>query len=47
MEPEALQAALPDIQRLDARLPAISEKYGRTVHRRVNVGFDEQLRAKS
>ncbi|MGB2632532.1 MAG: redoxin domain-containing protein [Candidatus Acidiferrum sp.] len=43
MELEALQAALPDIQRLGANLIAISpqlEKYGRIVHRRLNLSFD-------
>ena len=43
MELEALQTALPDIQRLGANLVAISpqlERYGRSVHRRLNLGFD-------
>jgi peroxiredoxin len=43
MELEALQTALPDIQRLGASLVAISpqlEKYGHSVHRRLNLGFD-------
>jgi peroxiredoxin len=43
MELEALQTALPDIQRLGASLVAISpqlEKYGHSVHRRINLGFD-------
>jgi peroxiredoxin len=43
MELEALQAALPDIQRTEATLIAITpelEKYGRSVHRRLNLGFD-------
>jgi peroxiredoxin len=43
MELEALQAALPDIHRLGANLMAISpelERYGRSVHRRLNLGFD-------
>jgi peroxiredoxin len=43
MELEALQTALPDIQRLGASLVAISpqlEKYGRSVHRRLNLAFD-------
>lgn len=43
MELEALQAALPDIQRLGAGLIAITpelERYGRSVHRRLNLGFD-------
>src|SRR5271163_2501565 len=43
MELEALQAALPDIQRLGANLVAVSpqlEKYGRTVHRRLKLSFD-------
>ena len=43
MELEALQAALPDIQQLGANLVAISpqlERYGRSVHRRLNLGFD-------
>src|SRR5216684_4050520 len=43
MELEALQAALADIQRLGASLVAISpqlEKYGRSIHRRLNLGFD-------
>ena len=43
MELEALQAALPDIQRLGASLVAITpevERYGRSVHRRLNLGFD-------
>jgi len=43
MELEALQTALPDIQRLGASLVAISpqlEKYGRSIHRRLNLGFD-------
>src|SRR5271170_6697184 len=43
MELEALQAALPDIQRLGASLVAISpqlERYGHSVHRRLNLGFD-------
>jgi peroxiredoxin len=43
MELEALQTALPDIQRLGASLVAISpqlERYGRLIHRRLNLGFD-------
>ena len=43
MELEALQTALPEIQRLGASLVAISpqlEKYGHSVHRRLNLGFD-------
>jgi peroxiredoxin len=43
MELEALQTALPDIQRLGASLVAISpqlERYGRSIHRRLNLGFD-------
>lgn len=43
MELEALQAALPDIQRLGAGLIAITpelERYGQSVHRRLNLGFD-------
>jgi peroxiredoxin len=43
MELEALQSALPDIQRFGANLVAITpelEKYGRSVHRRLNLGFD-------
>jgi peroxiredoxin len=43
MELEALQTALPDIQRLGANLVAISpqlEEYGHSVHRRRNLGFD-------
>jgi len=43
MELEALQTALPDIQRLGASLVAISpelEKYGRSIHRRLSLGFD-------
>jgi hypothetical protein len=43
MELEALQAALPEIQRLGANLVAISpqlERYGRSIHRRLNLGFD-------
>jgi peroxiredoxin len=43
MELEALQAALPDINRLGANLVAISpelEKYGRSVHRRLKLEFD-------
>jgi|SRR5580698_1741664 peroxiredoxin len=43
MELEALQAALPDIQRLGANLVAICpelEKYGRSVHRRLTLSFD-------
>jgi peroxiredoxin len=43
MELEALQAALPEIQRLGASLVAISpqlERYGRSIHRRLNLGFD-------
>ena len=43
MELEALEAALPDIQRLGADLVAISpqlEKYGRFVPRRLNLSFD-------
>ena len=43
MELEALQTALPDIQQLGANLVAISpqlERYGRSVHRRLNLGFD-------
>jgi len=43
MELEALQTALPDIQRLGASLVAISpqlEKYGHSVHRRLKLGFD-------
>jgi peroxiredoxin len=43
MELEALQTALPDVQRLGASLVAITpevERYGRSVHRRLNLGFD-------
>ncbi len=43
MELEALQTALPDIQRSGATLIAITpelEKYGRSVHRRLNLDFD-------
>jgi peroxiredoxin len=43
MELEALQAALPEIQRLGASLVAISpqlERFGRSIHRRLNLGFD-------
>jgi peroxiredoxin len=43
LELEALQAALPDIQRLGANLVAISpqlEKYGHALHGRLNLGFD-------
>jgi peroxiredoxin len=43
MELEALQAVLPEIQRLGANLVAITpeiEKYGHSVHRRLNLGFD-------
>jgi len=43
MELEALQAALPDIQRQGASLVAITpelERYGRSIHRRLNLGFD-------
>ena len=43
MELEALQAALPEIQRLGANLVAITpeqERYGRAMHRRLNLGFD-------
>src|SRR5580700_12340386 len=43
MELEALQTALPDIQRLGSSLVAISpqlEKYGHSIHRRLNLGFD-------
>jgi len=43
MELEALQTALPEIQRLGANLIAIApelEKYGRAIHRRLNLGFD-------
>ncbi len=43
MELEALQAALPDIERLGSDLVAISpqlEKYGRIVHRRLSLSFD-------
>ena len=43
MELEALQAALPDLQRLGATLVAITpelEKYARSIHRRLNLGFD-------
>ena len=43
MELEALQTVLPDLHRLGAGLVAISpqlEKYGRSVHRRLNLGFD-------
>jgi peroxiredoxin len=43
MELGALQAALPEIQRLGANLVAISprlKKYGRSVHCRLNVSFD-------
>jgi peroxiredoxin len=43
MELEALQAALPAIQRLGASLIAISpqlEQYGQKVHRRLKLGFD-------
>ena len=43
MELESLQTALPDIQRLGASLVAISpqlEKYGRSIHRRLHLGFD-------
>jgi peroxiredoxin len=43
MELEALQAALPDIKRFGASLVAITpelERYGRSVHRRLNLGFD-------
>jgi len=43
MELEALQTALPDIQQLGANLVAISpqlERYGRSIHRRLNLGFD-------
>jgi peroxiredoxin len=43
MELEALQAALPDIQRLGANLVAITpemERYAGAVHRRLNLGFD-------
>src|ERR1700733_10206478 len=43
MELEALQTALPDIQQLGANLVAISpqlERYGRSILRRLNLGFD-------
>jgi peroxiredoxin len=43
MELEVLQTALADIQWLGASLVAISpqlERYGRSIHRRLNLGFD-------
>jgi len=43
MELEALQTALPDIQRLGASLVGISpqlEGYGHSIHRCLNLGFD-------
>jgi peroxiredoxin len=44
MELEVLQTALADIQWLGASLVAISpqlERYGRSIHRRLNLAFDE------